>query len=208
MMEIPETSAVIHTFFCKETTQTVCMMLCLDPTSCEFKAYVSDFASKPRQMPVVEFFHEVPSRLGASDMERMAMSVLCRADAKAQAQSVQEVPLSGLHDREATFESLRKMIATARDCAKNPSDPKYAAVPADIRAELDSVIARIEAVKPEDIEKVFTENITDVLMVSYVTMLAKKQLHFAQRLRNDLGKTPEFLKNMGAQSSAQNAQRK
>jgi len=120
MMEIPETSSVLHTFFSKETTQTVCMMLCVDATSCEFKTYVSDLSQKPQQMPLTEFFHEVPSHLGASDMERMTMSVLCKADAKAQAESVMEVPLNKIVSREATFESLKKMIATARECAKNP----------------------------------------------------------------------------------------
>jgi len=208
MMEIPETSAVLHTFFCKETTQTVCMMLCVDPTSCEFKTYVSDGSSRPRQMPLAEFFHEVPSHLGASAMERMTMSVLCRADEKAQAESAVEVPLNKLYDREATFESLRKMIATARDCAKNPEDPRFAKVDPTIRAELDSVISRIEAVKPEDIEKVFTENITDVLMISYITSLAKNQLALAQRIRNDLGQTPDFIKKLNSSASAQNAKQK
>jgi len=209
MMEIPETSAVIHEFFCKEaTTQTVCIMLCVDPNSCEFKTYVSDFSSKPLQMPLKEYFHEVPSRMGASDMERMTMSILCRADTKAQADGVPEVAINRLYNREATFESLGRMIATARDCVKNPEDPRFAKVDPKIRAELEGVIARIEAVKPEDIEKVFTENVTDVLMISYVTTLAKNQLHFAQRLRTDLGKTPEFVKNLGAQSSAPNAQQK
>jgi len=206
MMEIPETSAVLHTFFCQESTPTVCMMLCIDPTSCEFKAYVSDMPSRPRQMPLGGFLHVIPTRMSASDMERMAMSVLCRADTKAQAESVPEVPLSKLYNREATFEALRKMIGLARECAKNPTDPKFAKVEPEIRAEINNVIARIEAVKPEDIEKVFTENVTDILMVSYVASLAKNQLHFAQKLRNDLGKTPDFLKNLG--TPAQNAQQK
>jgi len=209
MMEIPETSCVLHSFFCNETTQTVCMMLCVDPTSCEFKTYVSDSSSKPRQMPLEEFFHEIPTRMGASDMERLTMSVLCRADTMAQAESVPEIALNKLYNGEATFESLRKMIATARDCAKNPDDPRFAGVDPRIRAELNNVIARIEAVKPEDIDKVFTENVTDVLMVSYVTSLTKNQLNFAQRIKSDLGKTPEFIKDMGAPaSSAQNAQQK
>jgi len=203
MMEIPETSAIIHTFFCKETTtQTVCIMLCVDPNSCEFKTYVSDYSSKPRQMPIPEFFHEVPTHMGASDMERMTMSILCRADTKAQAESVPEVALNRLYDREAMFDSLRKMIATARECAKSPDDPKFAKVDPKVKAELEKVIARIEAVKPEDIDKVFTENVTDVLMVSYVTTLARNQLHFAQRLRNDLGKAPEFVKNLSSSSSS------
>jgi len=152
-------------------------------------------------MPVSEFFHEVPSHLGASEMERLTMSVLCKADAKAQAESAVEVPLSKLYNREETLQSLRKMIDTARDCAKNPDDPKYAKVDPKIREELKNVMARIDAAKPEEVEKVFTENVTDVLMISYVASLTRNQLHMDHRLRMDLGKTPDF-------SNAQNAQQK
>jgi len=206
MMEIPDTSSVIHSFFCKETTQTVCMMLCVDSTSSEFKTYVSDSSSKPPEMPVTDFFHEVPSRLGASEMERLTMSVLCKADAKSQAESAMEVQLNSLSDRDESYQSLRKMIAIARDCAKHPEDPKYANVDPKIREELNNIIARIEAAKPDEIEKVFTENVTDVLMISYVASLARDQLHFAQRLRTDLGRTPDF--STPSNSSAQNAQQK
>jgi len=135
------------------------------------------------------------------------MSVLCKADAKAQAESVMEVPLNKLCDREGTLQSLRKMIDIARDCAKNPDDPKYASVDPKVREEIKDVVARIEATKPEDIEKVFTENVTDVLMISYIASLTANQLHFAQRLRNDLGKIPD-LSAPSTSSSAQNAQQK
>jgi len=192
MMEIPETSAVLHSFFNREATQTMCMMLCVDTDSCEFKTYISDCANKPQQMSLADFFHEVPSRLGASDMERLTMSVLCKADAKSQAESVMEVPLNRMYDRDETFQSLKKMIDVARDCAKNPKDPKYAGVDPKVLEELNNVIARIDAAKPEDIEKVFTENVTDVLMISYIASLARKQLDFAHRLRIDLGRTPDF----------------
>jgi len=204
MMEIPETSSVIHSFF-KETTQTMCMMLCVDVTSSEFKAYVSNYATKPMQMPVSEFFHEVPSRLGASEMERLTMSVLCKADAKAQAENTMEVPLNKLYNREEMLQSLRKMIDIARDCAKNPEDPKYEKVDPKVREELKNVMARIDAAKPEEVEKVFTENVTDVLMISYVASLTRNQLHMDQRLRMDLGKTPDF---STPSSSSQNAQQK
>jgi len=192
MMEIPETSAVLHSFFSKETTQTMCMMLCVDATSSEFKTYVSDCVSKPQQMSLSEFFHEVPSHLGASEMERLTMSVLCKADAKSQAESTAEVPLDKLFDRDDTLQSLKKMITVARECAKNPDDPKFANVDPKVREELNKIIARIDDAKPEEIEKVFTENVTDVLMISYVASLARGQLQFAQRLRSDLGRTPDF----------------
>jgi len=205
IMDIPETSAILHSFFSKETTQTVCMMLCVDCVSSEFKTYVSDSMSKPQHMALDKFFHEVPSRLCASDIERLTMSALCKADTMSQAESTMEVPLNRLYDRDASLESLRKMIAVARECAKHPEDPKFANVDPKVREELNNVIARIEAVKPEDIEKVFTENVTDVLMISYVASLARNQLYFAQRLRNDLGKTPDF--SSPSNSSAQNAQK-
>lgn len=195
MLDVPATSAIIHSFISMETTQTSCVMLCVDAASSEFKAYVSDSAEKPEGMAIADFFHEVPARLDATEMERTTMAVLCRADAKAEEADTTEVPLDSVFDRDAAFESLRSMVVAARECARHPEDPRYATVDPKVLAELKDVVARMEAVEPADVEKVFTENVTDILMIAYVTSLTKNQLHLAQRLRNDLAKVPESLAN-------------
>ena len=185
--DVPATSAVLHMFFAQETTQTSCIMLCVDAASSSFKTYVSDGGEKPESMSVADFFHEVPACMCATDMERTVMDVLCKADAKTQESGKPTIPLDQVYNRDQAFEQLRGLIVAARDCARNADDPKYKdKVPAEVLAELKDVLARMEAVQPADIEKVFTQNVTDVLMMAYVTSLAKSQLSLAHRLRNDL----------------------
>jgi len=176
--EIDEVSAVIHDFYSKEMTTTpvhITVDTALTNNTMAIKAYTStsvSFADKP----LGSQFLPLPCEIEAHDAEKIGVDVLIKA------KNTPNMLLADLENLENSVEKLIQLIDTVYDYVSKVLDGKV--TPDNkIGRFLADAVASLPKFDLASWEKVFNNNLQDLLMVIYLANLTRTQLSLAEKLQ-------------------------
>jgi len=199
---ITDTSSLIHDFYASECDENVIdapVHLFVDTSfnadSISLKAYKSS-AITLRGEPLANMFHEVRLVLKSSESERIAVNEMIRAqEGSATGEGKKEdVPLEGKGTTLATssttslqhsMETLLGMLETASDYVHRVVD---GSLPADddVGRQIADTLSSVPRVRPEAFDKMFTDSVQDLLMITYLSNITRTQLTISEKLNASL----------------------
>lgn len=183
---IADTSTLIHEFYADECANTVMdapVHLVVDTSlttdTIGVRAYMSSAITLMGE-PLANMFHEVRLVLKSSESEKIVLNEMIKSlgDTK-----IEEEPVSTEQESElqASMEKLLEMLETASEYATKVVDGKM--VPDDaVGRQIFDTLSNIPRIRPELFEKMFSDSLQDLLMVSYLSNITKTQLTISEKL--------------------------
>ena len=198
---IVDSSSLIHDFYAEQCDDPVHLVVDTAMTNNRVgcKAYVSQ-ALTVKDIELANIFHQVKLVLHASEPERICIDRMLKGQEAAEAEAVAVAAEGGAAAEEATAEStseltkelkglegsmtkLLEMIDTASTYVDKVVAGELPANP-DTGRQIADTLASVPRIRPEVFDKVFNDNLQDLLMVSYLASLTKSQLKIAERLNS------------------------
>lgn len=193
---ITDTSSLIHDFYATECDETVIdapVHLFVDTSlrneSISLKAYKSS-AITLRGEPLANMFHEVRLVLKANESERIAVNEMIKAQEDRGVAAVETVEvdrpdrtLSSSKDEalQQSMEKLLGMLETAGDYVHRVVD---GSMPPDddVGRQIADTLSSVPRVRPEAFDKMYSDSLQDLLMVTYLSNITRTQLTIAEKL--------------------------
>mmetsp|Transcript_30217 Transcript_30217/g.70059 ORF Transcript_30217/g.70059 Transcript_30217/m.70059 type:complete len:296 (+) Transcript_30217:130-1017(+) len=180
---IVDSSSLIHDFYAQECEDPIHLVVdtALTDSTVGVKAYVStplviadeDFAN---------MFHQVKVEMVSSEPERICIDRMLKGqDAPFTSSEALSSLGHELQSLEGSMQRLLGMIEGASDYVDKVVSGEEKADNETGRRIADT-LASVPRIRPEVFDKIFNDNLQDLLMVSYLSSLTKSQLAIAERL--------------------------
>lgn len=211
---ITDTSSLIHDFYASECDETVIdapVHLFVDTSftadSISLKAYKSS-AINLRGEPLANMFHEVRLVLKSSESERIAVNEMIKAQeltttapsTKPGEEETKETTTttttlteggektlssSSTGALQHSMEALLTMLETASDYVHRVVD---GSLPADddVGRQIADTLSSVPRVRPEAFDKMFSDSLQDLLMITYLSNITRTQLTISEKLNASL----------------------
>jgi len=199
---ITDTSSLIHDFYASECDDSVIdapVHLFVDTSlttdSISLKAYKSS-AITLRGEPLANMFHEVRLVLKSNESEKIAVNEMIRAQDQASDTEVDNsgsptfggtktLSSSSTTSLQCSMEKLFEMLEVASDYVQQVVD---GTIPADddMGRKIADTLSSVPRVRPEAFEKMFSDSLQDLLMVTYLSNITKTQLTISEKLNASL----------------------
>ncbi len=192
---LADTSSLIHEFYageCEDTVMDSPVHLVVDTSLVEdtigLKGYISDAVTLNGE-PLANIFHEVRLLLKSSESERIVLDKMIRSLGGANAPLGEEKKDEGAStgSLQVSLEKLLEMIETASDYVGKVVDGKLEADDA-IGNQIADTLSSVPRIRPEVFDKMFSDSLQDLLMVSYLSNITKTQLTISEKLNAVLDK--------------------
>jgi len=185
-LEINENSVMIHDFYGKESNVSTVVHLLVDTTFSQdtpmgLRAYIGTpvtFGDKQ----LGSYFQPVPLELRTMEIDKVGLDILSHT--KDSKDGVANFQLD-LQNLEGSIASLVKLLDTAAEYVDGVLSGKIAGDPVIGRA-LNKAISALPNFDTETIDKIFNNNIQDLLMVVYLANLTRTQIALAEKLQKAL----------------------
>eukprot|EP00614_Pseudopedinella_elastica_P005695 CAMPEP_0172587806 /NCGR_PEP_ID=MMETSP1068-20121228/6809_1 /TAXON_ID=35684 /ORGANISM="Pseudopedinella elastica, Strain CCMP716" /LENGTH=296 /DNA_ID=CAMNT_0013382951 /DNA_START=26 /DNA_END=916 /DNA_ORIENTATION=+ len=179
---IVDSSSLIHDFYASECEDPI--HLVVDTALTGDHVGVKAFVSTPLAVAGIELanmFHQVKVEVHASEPERICLDRMVAGDSA----TATSEDLSGaghqLASLENSMQKLLEMMETASGYVDGVVEGNTKADDETGRRIADT-LASVPRIRPEVFDKIFNDNLQDLLMVSYLSSLTKSQLAIAERL--------------------------
>lgn len=176
-------SSLIHDHYAKECDDPVHVVLdtALTNNRVGCKAYVST----PLTVAGIDYanmFHQVKVEMCSSEPERICIDRMLKGQERpfesAEAVSSMTHEMKSL---EGSIQRLLDMIEQASEYVDQVVDGQQEA-DHEVGRRIADTLASVPRIRPEVFDKIFNDNLQDLLMVSYLSSLTKSQLAIAERL--------------------------
>lgn len=202
---IADTSTLIHEFYAEDCAEASGLDACppihlvvdtsLVSDSIGIRAYTSSAISLMGE-PLANMFHEVRLLLKSSESETIVLNEMIRSlgnvegngEAEEEAEEKKGAVVLGSdpsNDLQASMEKLLEMLETASEYAGAVVDGKLQADDVVGRQIFDT-LSNIPRIRPEMFEKMFSDSLQDLLMVTYLSNITRTQLAIAEKLNATL----------------------
>mmetsp|Transcript_19153 Transcript_19153/g.28340 ORF Transcript_19153/g.28340 Transcript_19153/m.28340 type:complete len:318 (-) Transcript_19153:121-1074(-) len=189
---LANTSSLIHEFYtgeCEDAAMDSPVHLVVDTSlvndSVALKGYISSAVTLNGE-PLANMFHEVRLLLKSSESERIVVDEMIRSmggDANANEEKKEEE--ESTNSLQVSMEKLLEMLETASDYVGKVVDGTLDADDA-IGNQIADTLSSIPRIRPEVFDKMFSDSMQDLLMVSYLSNITKTQLTIAEKLNQAL----------------------
>jgi len=175
--EIDEITTILHEFYGKETSNPIHLTVdtTLSHNTMGIKAFTSTnivFAEKP----LGHQFLPLPCEIRALDTDKIGVDVLIKAKRSP------HLVISNLENVEVAVERLIGLIDTVYDYVGKVLDGKIEAN-SKIGRFLADAVAALPKFDANTADKIFNNNLQDLLMVVYLANLTRTQLSLAEKLQ-------------------------
>lgn len=185
---LADTSSLIHEFYaaeCDDALMDSPVHLVVDTSLVQdmigLKGYVSSNVNLNGEH-LANMFHEVRLVLKSSESERIVIDEMIRSMGGKEDEKKEENDTAPL---QISLEKLLHMLETASDYVGKVVDGQLE--PDDsIGSQIADTLSSIPRIRPEVFDKMFSESLQDLLMVSYLSNITKTQLAIADKLNSVL----------------------
>jgi len=189
---LANTSSLIHEFYtgeCEDAAMDSPVHLVVDTSlvndSVALKGYISSAVTLNGE-PLANMFHEVRLLLKSSESERIVVDEMIRSmGGDANATANEEKKEESTNSLQVSMEKLLEMLETASDYVGKVVDGTLDADDA-IGNQIADTLSSIPRIRPEVFDKMFSDSMQDLLMVSYLSNITKTQLTIAEKLNQAL----------------------
>lgn len=185
-LDINENSVMIHEFFGKETNIPTVVHLLVDTTFSQdtpmgLRAYIGTpvtFGDKQ----LGSYFQPIPLEIRTMDIDRVGLDLLSRTTDSRDGIANFQFDLQNLESSMATLVNLLDTVTEYVDnvvAGKIPGDPV-------IGRAIAKAVSALPSFDSDTIDKIFNNNIQDLLMVVYLANLTRTQIALAEKLQKTL----------------------
>lgn len=180
---IADTSSLIHEFYadeCDDEPIHLVVDTSLQTDSLALRAYKSE-AITILQEPVANIFHELRLIIRSGESEKIALDKMIQAQQQQQQKATPALLESETQSLQVSLERLYDMLVTSSTyvdqvvAGKIPADDAMGRLMAD-------TLATIPRIRPEFFDKVFSDTLQDLLMVTYLSNMTRTQLTIAEKI--------------------------
>lgn len=183
---LANTSSLIHEFYtgeCEDAAMDSPVHLIVDTSlvndSLALKGYISSAVTLNGE-PLANMFHEVRLLLKSSESERIVVDEMIRSMG-----GNEEKKEESTNSLQVSMEKLLEMLETASDYVGKVVDGKLDADDS-IGNQIADTLSSIPRIRPEVFDKMFSDSMQDLLMVSYLSNITRTQLTVAEKLNQAL----------------------
>ena len=193
---IADTSTLIHEFYADECADTVMdapIHLVVDTSlisdTIGVRAYMSSAITLMGE-PLANMFHEVRLVLKSSESEKIVLNEMIKSlgdnqkgedDGKGAVVVAKATKPDQGKNLQASMEKLLEMLETASEYAAAVVDGKMEADDA-VGRQISDTLSNIPRIRPELFEKMFSDSLQDLLMVTYLSNITRTQLTISEKL--------------------------
>jgi len=185
-LEINENSSMFHEFFSKETNIPTAVHLLVDTTfSQDTPMGLRAFIGTPvafGDVTLGSYFQPIPLELRTFDIDRVGLDLISRTKESKDGVANFQFDLQNL---EGSILSLVGLLDTVTEYVDNVASGKIKGDPFIGRA-LAKAVSALPSFDSETIDKIFNNNIQDLLMVVYLANLTRTQIALAEKLQKAL----------------------
>lgn len=185
---LANTSSLIHEFYtgeCEDSVMDSPVHLVVDTSlvndTLALKGYISSTVTLDGE-PLSNMFHEVRLLLKSSESERIVVNEMIRSMGGASMEEKKEEPVNSL---QVSLEKLLEMLETASEYVGKVVDGKLEADDT-IGNQIADTLSSVPRIRPEAFDKMFSDSMQDLLMVSYLSNITKTQLTISEKLNEVL----------------------
>ena len=186
MALVADTSSAIHDFYTTHAEDGDPIHLVVDTRLVEDSIQIRGYTSSPvliQNEPMANLFHEVKVIVQSSEAEAICLHEMQKQDDQSKTPSKDESSISLL---QVSMEQLLQLLETTSNYVDDVVAGKR--VPDQtVGREIADVLAEVPRIKSSIFEKVFHENLQDLLMVTYLSSITRTQLDIAEKLHASLG---------------------
>ena len=186
---IAESTAVIQSYYTQQCLDHDCLHLAVDTSLSTDNLSLSAYVLTPlgaAGRSLANMFHEIKLTTFSSDCERLFVDSLVRSN------NVEGEPVDLANSEQDNMSSLESSMANLGEMLDRAS--KYVDDVVEGRIEGNNAIGRriadavgnVPRIRPEVFDKMFNDNLQDLLMVMYLSNLTKTQLTIAEKLQESL----------------------
>jgi translation initiation factor 3 subunit F len=175
---IADTSSLMHEFYtdeCEDDPIHLIMDTSLQTDSLAIRAYRSESVTI-LQEPVANIFHELRLVIRSSESEKIAMDKMTQS-----ATTGVTLLASETNSLQVSLERLHDMLDTCSSYVDGVVSGEIIADDAVGRLMADT-LASIPRIRPELFDKVFSDTLQDLLMVTYLSNMTRTQLTIAEKI--------------------------
>jgi len=176
--DIDETSVMIHDFYGKRLTNPpvhVTVDTNLTNYTMSVKAYTST-AITFNEKSLGSQFLPVPLEIGAFDAEKIGVDVLMKT------QNGDHNLLTELESLQVSLEKLDSMLNTVSDYVNKVLEDKVEG-DSSVGRFLAATVSVLPKIDPSTLEKIFNNNVQDLLLIVYLANLTRTQLQLSEKLQ-------------------------
>lgn len=188
---IADTSSLIHEFYageCDDDPVHLVVDTSLQTDAVSLRAYRST-PVQVRGEPLANLFHEIGLAVRCSESERISVDRMVKAQQMEGGREEEKKASTGDEDEavalRASMERLLGMLETASAYVDGVVEGK---TPADdaVGRKIEDALSAIPRIRPEVFDRMFNDSLQDLLMVTYLSNVARTQLTIAEKLNATL----------------------
>lgn len=185
---VADTSSAIHDFYTTHAEEGDPIHLVVDTRLVDDTIQIRGYTSSPvliQNEPMANLFHEVRVIVQSSEAEAICLHEMQKQHDEEQSTPAKD-PASDISLLQVSMEQLLNLLETTSNyvddvvAGKREPDQK-------VGREIADVLAEVPRIKSSIFEKVFHENLQDLLMVTYLSSITRTQLDIAEKLQASLG---------------------
>lgn len=189
---IADTSSLIHEFYageCEDDPVHLVVDTSLQTDAVNLRAYRST-PVQVRGEPLANLFHEIGLAVRCSEAERISVDKMVKAQ-RQQGEEEEKKDSPEVDDEDeaaalrASMERLAGMLETASAYVDGVVEGK---TPPDdaVGRKIEDALSAIPRIRPEVFDRMFNDSLQDLLMVTYLSNVARTQLTIAEKLNETL----------------------
>lgn len=193
---IADTSSLIHEFYAGECDDDP-IHLVIDTSLIDDSLALRAYRSTPVQVkgePLANMFHEIRLGMTCSGTEKICVDKMIKSDdllKRRNKSQEDEVPEDAASDEspvaalQISMEKLYSMLETATSYVDSVVD---GSVPPNdvVGRQIADALSTIPRIRPEVFDRMFNDELQDLLMVTYLSKLTRTQLEIAEKLNATL----------------------
>jgi translation initiation factor 3 subunit F len=194
---IVDTSSLIHEFYAGECEDDP-IHLVVDTGLITNSVPIHAYKSLPvivKNETLANMFHELHCTIMSSDSERicvdrMIKSTLVDKEEEEDTDTGGDGALATQDEGVALYQSMEKLLSMLHTCSTYVDAVVDGTTPPDdtIGRNLSETLSSVPRIQPDVFDKMFNDNLQDLLMVTYLSNITKTQLLIAEKLNETLGK--------------------
>lgn len=197
-----DSSSLIHDFYADECEGTDPVHLVVDTALVKDTVGVKAYVSTPLSvagMELANMFHQIAVEVVASEPERICLDHMIDASNNAKKEkaadagegegidgtaAVAQVSGVGGQELKSLQGSAKRLLGMVEEASSFVDGVVGGSVQADddTGRRIADALASVPRIQPEVFDRIFNENVQDLLMVSYLASLTKSQLAIAEQL--------------------------
>lgn len=195
---IVDTSSLIHEFYageCEDDPIHLVVDTGLTTNSLPIHAYKS-IPVCVKNETLANMFHELRCTIKSSDSERICLDRMIKStfvdeeDDTPPGGGGRGGALATQDEGLALQQSMEKLLSMLNTCSAYVDNVVAGTLPPNdtIGRDLSETLSSVPRIQPEIFDKMFNDNLQDLLMVTYLSNITKTQLLIAEKLNETLGK--------------------